>query len=54
MIILPLALNNSAGKHQRCRRCRDILDCYAGRVSRSGKMAIKKVEKIKALHLLML
>ncbi len=32
----------------------NILDWHAGRVSHSGKMAIKKVEKIKALHLLIL
>jgi hypothetical protein len=32
----------------------NILDWHAGRVTHSGKMAIRKVEKIKALHLLIL
>jgi len=50
MITLPLVLNDCVGRCRSCRRCRDILDWYAGWVSRSGKMVRKKAEKTKTLH----
>jgi hypothetical protein len=52
MISLPLVLNVTLGGDQRCRRSRDKLDWYAARLSYSAKMAIKKGEKIRTLHLM--
>lgn len=52
MITLPLVSNDTLGRHQRCRRYQDMPDWYAGRESRSAKMAIKKVEKIRTLPLM--
>jgi hypothetical protein len=53
MITLPLVLNDTLGRYQRCRRCGDKLTCYAARLSRSSKIAIKKGEKIRTLHLML-
>jgi hypothetical protein len=50
---LPLTLNDTLRTYQRCRRCRDKLDWYAARLRRSAQIAIKEVERIRTLHMML-
>jgi hypothetical protein len=53
MITLPLVLHDTVGRYERCRRCGDKPDWYAARLSRSAKIALKKGEEIRTLHLML-